>query len=121
MKHLKRKRRRKKRKRRKRRKRRKEKEGGRRRKEEEEEEEEEEGGRRRKEEKEEYYNNNRTFTVSSEQIADSWVPIMIAVNIPKRIASNMRNMRKMVVAGGETPEQSETRNTVTNETLEILK
>ena len=47
------------------------------------------------------------LTVSSEQMADTWVPHMMAVKIPKSRASKMRKMRKTVVAGGDTPEQAE--------------
>lgn len=46
------------------------------------------------------------LTVSSEQIADTWVPHIMAVKIPKRRASKIRNMRKTVVAGGDTPEHA---------------
>lgn len=46
-----------------------------------------------------------SMPVSSEQIADTWVPHIMAVKIPKRRASKIRNMRKTVVAGGDTPEQ----------------
>jgi len=38
-------------------------------------------------------------------MADICEPHMMAVNIPNRSPSNTRNMRNMVVAGGDTPEQ----------------
>ena len=45
------------------------------------------------------------LTVSSEQIAVSWEPNIIAVNIPNKRPSNTRNIKNIVVAGGDTPEQ----------------
>lgn len=39
-------------------------------------------------------------------MAESCEPHIIAVKIPNNSPSNTRNIRKIVVAGGETPEQS---------------
>ena len=47
-----------------------------------------------------------TLTVSSEHMADNWDPHMIAVNMPNNKPSNTRKIRNIVVAGGDTPEQS---------------
>ena len=45
------------------------------------------------------------LTVSSEQIAVSCEPNIMAVNIPNNNPSNTRNIKNIVVAGGDTPEQ----------------
>ena len=39
-------------------------------------------------------------------MADNWDPHMIAVNMPNNKPSNTRKIRNIVVAGGDTPEQS---------------
>jgi hypothetical protein len=47
------------------------------------------------------------LTVSSEHIADSCVPHIIAVKIPNSRPSKIRNIRNTVVAGGENPVHTE--------------